>query len=136
MFKKEIRPAILAMFLISLGGVLLHLRIHSPSASLCNYIPAVLGFLTTIVVTFLFNYRATVAWAFLITMVAVVAGTVTMAYHSALAFAWGPTPVAFKTLLLDSTLADILILFAKVPLAIHVLRYFRPKAPAAHGRPA
>ena len=53
MFKREIRAPICALFFISLGGLLLHLRIHPPAKSAYNLVPAVCGGITTFVLPLL-----------------------------------------------------------------------------------
>ena len=71
MFRKEIRELIWAFFLVSLGGLLLHLRIHPPAQSLFNWIPCAFGLMGTFVLPVLFNRRETVAYAYLLTWAAV-----------------------------------------------------------------
>ncbi len=123
MFEKQIRAPILALFLISLGGLLLHLRIHWPPKEVFVWLPAIFGVLSTFVLPFMFNNAKTVAWAYLINLVAVVGGTIAMAYFS---FGSWQGPVTIKGLILQTTLADILVLWAKLPLAQIILRYWRP----------
>jgi len=123
MFEKQIRAPILALFLISLGGLLLHLRIHWPPKEVSVWLPAIFGVLTTFVLPFMFNNAKTVAWAYLINLAAVIVGTIAMANFSI--ENW-QGPVTIKGLVLQTTLADILILWAKLPLAQIILRYWRP----------
>jgi len=123
MFEKQIRAPILALFLISLGGLLLHLRIHWPPKEVSVWLPAIFGVLTTFVLPFMFNNAKTVAWAYLINLAAVIVGTIAMAHFSL--ENW-QGPVTIKGLVLQTTLADILILWAKLPLAQIILRYWRP----------
>ena len=125
MFNKEIRASVWALFFISAGGLLLHVRIHSPGKSLFNWIPLASGVMTTFALPIMFNFRRTVAWAYLLNLAAVIVGTVTMAYYSA---ANWQGPVTVGALLLRSTLPDILILLAKVPLGHHILQHFRRAA--------
>lgn len=158
MFKKEIRGAIIALVLISVGGLLLHLRIHPPYKApkqdeqvrhaveviipintdaataaealpsekkpeaqgkwdLFDLIPAVFCVLGIIILPILFNSARTVAWAYMLNVLAVVVGTVTMAWVS----------LANWQGIMNSTLPDILILAAKLPLGHMILRHFRPK---------
>ena len=123
MFEKQIRAPILALFLISLGGLLLHLRIHWPPKEISLWLPAIFGVVTTFVLPFMFNNAKTVAWAYLINLAAVIVGTIAMANFSL--ENW-QGPVTIKGLVLQTTLADILILWAKLPLAQIILRYWRP----------
>jgi hypothetical protein len=133
MLKKEIRAPILALFLLSLGGLLIHIRIHpvvempwrSAPASAFNLAAVIPGVLTALLVPPLLNYRRTVAWGYMLNWATVLIGTVTMAYYSLVKDP--PDNFTLQWVLLQSTLADILILWAKVPLGHAVLRYFRPK---------
>jgi len=139
MFKKGIRAPILAFFLLSAGGLLLHLRIHTPgplqsflgmpqaSAPVENWIPALFGLLGTFLLPFLFNSKKTVVWAVVVTWLAAVVGTGSMAHYS---ITHWQGPVTWDALLLRTTLPDILILVAKLPLAHIILRHFYPKGHA------
>ncbi len=126
MFKREVHPLIAALFFLSAGGLLLHLRIHPPSHDAYNWIPAIFGVFTTFVLPFLFNYRKTVPLAFMLNVITVVVGTVTMAWYSATHWA-GTMPVTFVNLLLQTTFADILILFVRLPIGFCILRHFYPR---------
>jgi hypothetical protein len=126
-YRRDVFPLILALFFMSLGGWLLHLRIHPPGERLFFVVPFGFGLVTTFVLPLLFNHPRTVAWAYLVTMASVAVGTVTMAY-----FSWeqwgakGPMPVTFGNLVLRTTFPDIVILATKAPLAHAILRKFRP----------
>jgi len=80
--------------------------------------------LSVIVAPFLFNWSRTVAAAYLLNAVSVVVGIVAMALYS---IEHWQGPVTWDAVLLESTLADILILLAKLPIAHVILRHFRPK---------
>jgi len=91
MFKKEIRAPILALFLLSLGGLLIHVKIHPTAVtpynrnllpSAFNWVPIVFGLAGAFVLPLLFNFRRTVAWAYLLNCAAVGVGVVTMAFFS------------------------------------------------------
>lgn len=127
MFRKEVRELIWVYFFVSLGGLLLHLRIHPPSDNMFNWVPAAFGVANAFVLPFLFNSPTTVAWAYLFVWATVVTGTVAMAYYSIITWAM---PVTIKDVILFSTLADILILMAKLPLAHKILRAYRPEGTA------
>ncbi|HET6427286.1 MAG TPA: hypothetical protein VFJ30_02665 [Phycisphaerae bacterium] len=122
MFKREIRASILSLWFLSAGGLLLHIRIHRPGADLFFWIPVAFGVMTTFAVPVLFNFRRTVTWAYVLNLATVIVGTVTMAYFAARTW---QGPVTWDTVLLRSTLPDILILWAKLPLGEHILRHFR-----------
>jgi hypothetical protein len=128
MFRREVRGLIWVFFFVSLGGLLLHLRIHPPKENVFNWIPAAFAAANAFVLPFLFSSPATVAWAYLLTWTTVVTGTVAMAYFSIIT--WG-MPVTPKTIVMYSTLPDILILLAKLPLAHRILRAYWPKGVAS-----
>lgn len=124
MFKKEIRMPILALVLLSLGGLLLHLRIHSPAKSLFNWVPAVSCVFAMLALPIMFNYRRTAPLAYIINIAIVIVGTVTMAWWSATNWKV-EMALTLQNVLLYSTLADILILATKLPLGYIILRYHR-----------
>ncbi len=134
MFKKEIRKPILALFFLSLGGLMLHLRIHPVGEHARNLVPLLFGLATTFALPLLFNYRRTVAWAYAINIAAVIVGAVTMAWFSWVTWDISKAPVTVTNILLRSTLADILILAAKLPLGQMILRHFRPIDGQGEGR--
>jgi hypothetical protein len=123
MFRKEVRELIWVYFLVSLGGLLLHLRIHPPEDSMFNWVAAGFAALNTFLLPFLFNSPTTVAWAYLFVWATVVTGTVAMTYHSLITW---KLPVTFQTVVMNSTLPDIIILLAKLPVAHKILRVYRP----------
>ncbi len=131
MFRKEVRDLIWVYFFMSLGGLLLHLRIHPPSDNMFNWVPAAFGAVNAFVLPFLFNSPTTVASAYLFAWATVVTGIVLMAYYSIITWAM---PVTIKNVILFSTLADILILLAKLFLAHKILRIYRPKGVTAEQR--
>ncbi len=124
LFKKEIHQYIWALILISLGGWLLHLRIHPiVEANPANFIPFIFGLLNVIIVPFLLNSKKTVIIGYLINGFGVIFGTVIMATFSLSAL---PSPLTIGNLLLKTTLADIFILLAKLFIAQRVLAHYYP----------
>ena len=128
MIKKQIYLPILAFFLVSLGGLILHLRIHPPvlegKLRVFFLIPAVFAGAATFVLPFMFNSKRLYAYAYLINLAAVITGTITMAYFS---FTHWEGPVTVRTVLFNSTFPDIVILLAKLPLAHSILVCWRAK---------
>jgi len=122
MFRKEVRNEIFAIFLIALGGLLLHIRIHTLEASVFNIAPRIIGIISIIVLPFLFNSKKTAPFGYALNLVAIIAGTITMAYFSI--STWNE-PITVSNMLLHSTLADILILAARWPIAHNILRYWK-----------
>lgn len=124
MFRKEVRELIWVYFFVSLGSLLLHLRIHPPKDSMFNWTPAVFAAVNTFLMPFLFNSPVTVTWAYLFAWATVVTGTVAMTYFSIVTW---KLPVTAQTVIMNSTLPDIIILFAKLPLAHKILRFYFPE---------
>jgi hypothetical protein len=122
MLRKEIQPQILAIFLIALGGLLLHIRIHTLEASAFNIAPRIVGLISIVILPFLFNSKKTAPLGYAINLIAVIVGSVAMAYWSAAT--WNE-PATVSNILLHSTLADILILAARLPVAHSIMRYWR-----------
>ena len=125
MWNKEVRLLIVAGMLIALGGLMLHVRIHAPKDELGNWIPVIAGLASLIVVPVLFNYPGTALWGYIITLIIVAVGTIAMAAYSFEQL--GDGPITLRFVLMDSTLADIILLFAKVPLALAIVREHRER---------
>jgi len=128
--QKDIRMLIQAFVLLSAGGLMLHVRIHPPAASLFNWIPVVFGAANILLLPLLFRRAVTAPLAFMLCCITVIAGTIGMAYYSIVEW---KEPVTLYTVLFKSTLADIVILAAKVPLGYVLLRKVGGTAPAAAG---
>jgi hypothetical protein len=117
-----------AFVLLSVGGLMLHIRIHPLGASLFNCIPVAFGAINILILPFLFRRAGTAPLAFLLCCATVAAGTIGMAYFSIVEW---KEPVTLYTVLFKSTLADIIILAAKVPLGYELLRQVQSAAPEA-----
>jgi hypothetical protein len=101
---------IMAIFFLALGGWLLHLRIHPIAKDAENYIPAVAGFISVIIIPLLFIFRATTPFAYLLNGMTVIIGSITMAHFSIK----NPPPLwTLQTILLGTLLADIVMLWGK-----------------------
>ncbi len=131
MFRKEVRDLIWVYFFVSLGGLLLHIRIHPPQDSMFNFTATAFAGVNTFILPFLFNSPRTVAWAYVFTWATVVTGSVLMAYFSIITWDPSKVPLTAKTLILRSTLPDIIILMAKLFLAHRILLIHRPNGAAA-----
>jgi hypothetical protein len=130
MIRKELRLPICAIFLLSLGGWLLHVRIHTVSFDAANpsnpafLVPFLAGILSIVIVPFLLNFRGTFVAGYLINGMSVVVGTLTM---GAFSLAKLSSPITFKGLVVGTLLADILLLFPKLFLGQIVLFHYHPK---------
>lgn len=133
--KHKLRLVLVAgLFFLSLGGWLLHLRIHPLSKLPAHYIPFFAGLLGCTVLPALFLFRKTTAYAYVINGMLVILGTITMAHFSLTHL---PAQITFSTLLMGTMLPDILILFGnftvgKTLFELELLR--ADDTPARHGR--
>ncbi|MGI5818731.1 MAG: ferric reductase-like transmembrane domain-containing protein [Armatimonadota bacterium] len=126
MFQREIRWPIWALVLMSAGGLLKHLRLHPPAESFFFWIPVIVGAFNIIVLPFLFNRRSTASAAYVINWTTVFVGTVTMAFYS---IAGWQREVNLLTIVLYSTLGDILILAARLPIGEIIMDHYRETEP-------
>ncbi len=105
---------ILGLFFISLGGLLLHLRIHPPFENGrfngVHSIASGIGIFSVCVINLLFFFRKTTQLAYLLNGLTVIFGTIFMAHFS---IANMKLPVNMTDIFLRTTLADIVILFSK-----------------------
>lgn len=119
-----------ALALISAGGLLLHLRIHPPGREAFNWVAALWGVVCVVAVPWMLSRPRSAPWGWALNLLSVVVGTVAMAWYSVVHW---KTPLTPWSILLNSTLGDILILWAKVPLAQAALAHHL--AAAAPARP-
>src|SRR4030042_1413614 len=101
---------LIGLLVLSIGGLLLHTRIHSVRTNYSNLVPAVSGVLSILVVPLLFCFRRTIAYGYVLNGFLVIIGTITMAHFS---IAHWPNPATVQAVILNTTLADILILWGK-----------------------
>ncbi len=113
-----------AFIFMSLGGLLLHLRIHPVEEGLFNWWAPAVGLVNVVVIPLLFLREKLAAMGQLLNVLTVIAGTVGMAYYS-LHVEQGP--LSFHLVFLQSTFPDIIILWAKLPLGMVLLRLARPE---------
>jgi hypothetical protein len=101
---------LVGLLTLSIGGLLLHSRIHPVKANYSNLVPAVSGLLSVLVVPLLFCFRRSTAYGYVLNGFLVITGTITMAHFSIVHW---PSPATVQAVILNTTLADILILWAK-----------------------
>ena len=129
MIRKELRLPILALFLLSLGGWLLHVRAHPVSFDPANpsnpafLLPYVAGLLGIVAGPLLLNYRSTFVVGYLLNGMSVVIGAITMA---SLSLAHLPSPLTPQGMLFGTMLSSILLLAPKLPLGQIILYHYHP----------
>ena len=93
--KTALRNTLLTgLILISLGGWLLHLRIHTLESNRANFLPFIAGIISVVVVPWLLARRNTVHLGYLLNGIIVILGTILMAHYS---IAHLSPPLNFKT---------------------------------------
>jgi len=98
------------LFVLALGGWLLHLRIHAPGKGAAYLVPFVIGIISVFCVPLLFCFRRTFLWGYLINGFSVIIGTITMTHFAAAHFQGPLTPA---NLMLNTTFSDIALLWGK-----------------------
>lgn len=129
MIRKELRLPIGAIFLLSLGGWLLHARAHPVSFDPADpsnpafLVPYVAGILGIVAVPLLLNYRRSFVVGYLLNGMSVVIGAITMA---SLSLGHLPEPLTIREILFETMLWSILLLFPKLFLGQIVLYHYHP----------
>jgi hypothetical protein len=133
--KQKIRVLLVSgLFLVSLGGWLLHVRIHPMAKLAVNWVPFVAGLISVTTVPVMFLFRRTLAYAYVINGMLVIIGTITMSHFS---FAHPPEQIRLQTLVMGTLFPDIVILFTNFMLgkALFELEMLKTEeTPTRHGR--
>lgn len=112
--KKLIKSTIITgLFFFALGGWLLHWRIHWHPQQPTYFIPIIAGIISVFCLPILFWFRPTLALAYILNGFLVIIGTITMAHFSIVNF---KGPVTALNIILNTTLADIAILWGRFAL--------------------
>jgi hypothetical protein len=101
---------LIALVTLSLGGFLLHSRIHPVSQNSSNVIPAISGLLSILVIPVLFSFKKTIEYGYVANGFLAIIGTIVMTHFS---IAHWPTPTTLGSIVFKTMLADILILWTK-----------------------
>ena len=123
LFQKEIRNPILSLMLLSLGGWLLHVRIHPPSAASSYVVPFLFGLACFLIVPVLLSYRMTLLVGYLLNGFSAVIGVVLMAHYS---LADLPQPLTLTAILFRTTLPHVCILLTKLFIGQMILHHYFP----------
>ena len=112
--KKSIKITLIAcLFFITLGGWLLHLRIHPVTKYTENIIPLISGVISIFFIPFLFWFRRTLTLAYIVNGFSAIIGTILMTHFSIVHFQGDLT---LPNIILNTLLADIGILWGKFAL--------------------
>lgn len=99
-----------ALIVLSVGGFLLHVRIHPFAQNSSNIVPVISCVLSIIVVPLLFSFKKTISYGYVLNGFLAVIGTITMAHF---AIVHWPSPITLSSIILTTTLPDILIVWCK-----------------------
>jgi hypothetical protein len=112
-----------ALVTLSLGGLLLHIRIHPIAQNPANFIPLISGLLSILIIPLLFSFRKTIEYGYVLNGILVIIGTIGMAHFSIVNW---PAPATAGSIIFKTTLADIVILWSKffVGKALFDLEFF------------
>lgn len=120
---KGIEKQLFALFLVALGGWLLHLRFHPFADNLPNYVPFIFGLISVFFVPILLSFRETFLIGYLLNGFSVVIGVVAMVTFSLSGLS---NPVSFSDVVLRTTLPHNLILLSKLFIGQMVLFHYYP----------
>ncbi len=109
--KQNIRSLLIfSLLCLSLGGLMLHYRIHPPGELPGNIIPTVAGIISIVVIIPLFYFHRTIAYGYMLNGMIVIIGTIGMLHFSLLHL---PHVLTLQVVILKSLLADIIVLWGK-----------------------
>jgi len=127
--KKETTELILALFFISVGGWLLHFRIHPilPDAARmrnsANFFPFTVGLTSMLVTPVLLWFRRTLLVGYLLNGIGALTGMLLMTYFSLATFRH---PFTLAGVFTGTLVADVLIAFSRLFLGQRILHTYYP----------
>ncbi len=108
---------------ISLGGLLIHMKLHPVEKSLYFLWASPVSAFSLIVIPLLYSRPSTVRWGFMFNAGTVLTGTIGMSYYALLAL---EGPVTVQYVLFESALPGVLILWTKLPVSYFILKKMDP----------
>ncbi len=109
--KSSLRSILLgALITLALGGFMLHSRIHPIAQNPSFLVPFCAGILSIVAVPLLFLFPKTIAYGYVLNGFLAIIGTVAMGHFSLVHW---PAPATLQTVLSQTLLADMLILWGK-----------------------
>lgn len=125
----KISKPLLSLWFISLGGWLLHLKIHAPSfvagepQNPAFLIPYIMGLLNIILVPGLFIFKKTAILAYLVNGFSIAIGALTMAQMSLINL---PNPLTLNSFFTKTALPYILISLPKLWIGQIIVEHYYP----------
>lgn len=109
--KNMLKTVLIAgLFFLALGGWLLHLRVHPVEVNKSNLVPFISGIISVFCLPLMFCFKPTITLAYILNGFFAIIGTITMAHFSIVHFT---APATFEVIFLNTTLADISLLWGK-----------------------
>jgi len=99
-----------ALIALSLGGFLLHVRIHPFTQNPSNIVPVISCIMSILVVPLLFFFRKTISYGYVLNGFLAIIAAVTMSHF---AIVHWPSPATLKTIIFNTTFPDIVIVWSK-----------------------
>ena len=99
-----------ALIALSMGGFLLHVRIHPFAENPSNIVPVISCILSIIVVPLLFSFKKTTSYGYVVNGFLAIIATVIMSHF---AIVHWPDPATLKAVIFTTTLPDIVIAWSK-----------------------
>jgi len=126
--KKMIKATLVfGLLVLALGGWLLHYRIHPVIKGAVYYIPFIFGITSVFCLPFLFWFRKTLNFAYILNGFSVILGTILMGHFSISHF---QGPLTAKNIIVNTLFADITLAWGKFALgkALYDLEYLKSDA--------
>jgi len=101
---------IVALTALSIGGLILHIKIHPFMKYSYGFVPYVSCLLSIALIPCLLSFRKTLDYGYVLNGMLVIIGTITMTHFSIIHW---PKTISLEAVLMDTTLADVTILWAK-----------------------
>lgn len=98
---------LLGLFTVCLSGLFFHLRFHSVADNPSNFVPAIAGILSLLVVPILFYMKRTLSYGYVLNGMLAIIGAITMVHFS---ISHLSPEYTLKTLFFKTLFSDILIL--------------------------
>ncbi len=118
MLKRSVKILLTIYIGISIGGMIIHMNLHPVTESLYFFWASPVNLLSVIVIPVLLARPSTVGWGFMLNAGTILIGTVGMSYYMLLTL---EGTVTLQWLFSDSPLKGIVVLWAKLPIAWHIL---------------
>lgn len=131
MTPRRVKIMVLMHASISLGGVLIHGKLHPPADSLYFLWAAPVSMVSLTIIPLLYVRPSTVAWGFLMNAATILIGTVGMSYHFVITT---ERTLTLYNVFMHSALPGIFIVWIKLPVSLVILYSMRPLQSAQRER--